>query len=259
MNRKKNPLLLIDADVLAYQSCAGAEKVICFDEDVCTPVCNLSDALAAFDYKLGFIQETLESTRYLLCFSDDTGNNFRRALFPAYKANRVGKPKPVSLKFLREHVLNSLDYRTELVPTLEADDVLGLCSTTVENTVIVSIDKDLKTIPGMFFDLGHPEAGVTDISRENADYWFMVQALIGDATDGYPGCPKVGPVTAAKLLGAAPEKTVAAMWPIVVQAYAKAGFGEDYALLMARMARILRAEDYDFERKKVKLWVPTAS
>ena len=47
MNRKKNPLLLIDADVLAYQSCAGAEKVICFDGDVCTPVCNLSDALAA--------------------------------------------------------------------------------------------------------------------------------------------------------------------------------------------------------------------
>lgn len=260
MKKKPDPLLLIDADVLAYQSCAGAEKVICFDEDICTPVCNLSDAIAAFEYKLSFIQETLNSKDYLLCFSDNIGNNFRKALFQGYKSNRDGKAKPVALKFLRDHIIHSGDYKVKTAPTLEADDIMGILATmhngTAMNNIIVSIDKDLKTIPGKFFDLGHPDNGIIDISVENADYWFMVQALIGDTTDGYGGCPKVGPATAAKLLSAAPEKTIAAMWPIVVQAYEKAGFGEDYVVLMARMARILRWEDYDFENRKVKLWVP---
>ena len=41
-------------------------------------------------------------------------------------------------------------------------------------------------------------------------------------------------------------------------AYAKAGFGEDYALTMARLARILRDGEYDFNTKKVNLWEPPA-
>ena len=252
------PLLLIDADVVAYQACAGAEKIICFDDDSCFPQCSLTDAISAFNYKLNFIMETLGSDNCLLCFSDEGGNNFRRAIFPQYKSNRAGKPRPVALKFLREHFINSNTHSTPVLPRLEADDVMGILATDPERrreTIIVSIDKDLRSIPGKFFNLGHPEEGVHEISVEDADYWFMMQTLMGDATDGYPGCPKFGPATAAKALKDVP-KTIEAMWPVVVAAYEKAGFGEDYALLMARMARILRAEDYDFEKQRVKLWEP---
>lgn len=250
------PLLLIDADVLAYQACAGAEKTICFEEDSCFPMCSLTDAIGAFNYKLGFILDTLGVARYLLCFSDEGGNNFRRSIFPQYKSNRAGKPRPVALKFLREHFIKAEG--ATLFPRLEADDVMGILATHPKRnheTIIVSIDKDLRSIPGKFFNLGHPEEGVHEISVEDADYWFMMQTLMGDATDGYPGCPKFGPATAAKALKDVP-KTIKDMWPVVVAAYEKAGFGEDYALLMARMARILRAEDYDFEKQRVKLWEP---
>jgi DNA polymerase-1 len=42
----------------------------------------------------------------------------------------------------------------------------------------------------------------------------------------------------------------------VVDAYLKAGLTEEDALMNARMARILRAEDWDFENNEVKLWTP---
>lgn len=255
---KPHPLLLIDADVLVYQACAGAEKIICFEEDSCFPQCSLTDALAAFQYKLNFITETLGSDNYLLCFSDEGGNNFRRAIFPQYKSNRAGKPRPVALKFLREHFIKGGGSGVVLYPRLEADDVLGILATKAgrkHETIVVSIDKDLRSIPGKFFDLGRPEDGIQEITTEDADHWFMMQALMGDATDGYPGCPKFGPATATKALKDVP-KTIKDMWPVVVAAYEKAGFSEEYALLMARMARILRAEDYDFEKREVKLWEP---
>ncbi|WP_297894717.1 hypothetical protein [uncultured Desulfovibrio sp.] len=252
------PLLLIDADVVAYQACAGAEKIICFDDDSCFPQCSLTDAIAAFNYKINFITETLGSQNYLLCFSDEGGNNFRRALYPQYKSNRAGKPRPVALKFLREHFIKAGGSGVVLYPCLEADDVMGILATRPDRphvTIIVSIDKDLRSVPGVFFNLGRPEDGIQEISIEDADYWFMMQTLMGDATDGYPGCPKFGPATAAKALKGVP-KTIKDMWPVVVAAYEKAGFGEDYALLMARMARILRDEDYDFVKQEVNLWVP---
>ena len=44
------------------------------------------------------------------------------------------------------------------------------------------------------------------------------------------------------------------MWQAVINTYKSKGYTEDGALLNARMARILRAEDYDFKNKEVKLW-----
>jgi DNA polymerase-1 len=74
---------------------------------------------------------------------------------------------------------------------------------------------------------------------------------MGDATDGYGGCPGIGPKTAEKLL----DKH-GAVWKTVVDAYLKAGLTEEDAIMNARMARILRAEDWDFENNEVKLWTP---
>ena len=43
---------------------------------------------------------------------------------------------------------------------------------------------------------------------------------------------------------------------MVLAAYEKAGLGPDYALTMARLARILREGEYDFDKEEVKLWIP---
>ena len=102
MEKTKKRVLLIDADVLAYQACAGTEKVICFDGDNCFPIGSLTEAMWSFSYRMEFIKDTLGTKDAILCFSGDTGENFRRGLYPPYKANRVGKPKPVALSALRE-------------------------------------------------------------------------------------------------------------------------------------------------------------
>lgn len=259
----KPPVLLIDADVLVYQAAAGAEKITVWEEDTAIPVCSLIDALAAFTDKLAHLCRILKSDDIILTFSDsESDNNFRRSLFPAYKMNRVGKPRPVALKSLREAVIaDTPEDRLYIRPTLEADDCLGILATHTrfrpgQRKIVVSIDKDLKSIPGLFFNIGHPEEGVQTISNEDADRWHMTQTLIGDAADGYPGCPGIGPKKAEKMLAEGGLTTVAEMWPVVVEAYEKAGLSEADALTQARVARILRAEDYNFKFKEVKLWKP---
>jgi DNA polymerase-1 len=47
-----------------------------------------------------------------------------------------------------------------------------------------------------------------------------------------------------------------AEWQTVVNAYEKAGMGEDEALLNARMAFILRDGYYDKDTKEITLWTP---
>ena len=41
-----------------------------------------------------------------------------------------------------------------------------------------------------------------------------------------------------------------------MEAFEKKGLTEDDALLQARVARILRASDYDFKKKEPIMWTP---
>lgn len=201
---------------------------------------------------------------------------------PSYKSHRLKTRKPVVYQALREYVQEV--YKTYVRPGLEGDDILGILATHDHlisgEKVIVSIDKDLKTIPGVHMRLDDPERKLVVISREEADYHHMFQTLTGDTTDGYPGAPGFGPVKTTKLLAEGcvlqpHEKVISrgknkgaseivwlpgrpgTVWDIVVSAYASVGLGEEVALQNARVARILRASDYDFSKKEVKLWTAT--
>ena len=133
---------------------------------------------------------------------------------------------------------------------MEADGCIGILATIKgSNSIIVSGDKDFKTIPGRFYDFLRNE--FYDITQEEADYWHLFQTLIGDTTDNYKGCPGCGAVSAKKLLD-----SEGATWETIVEAFEKKGLTESDALVQARVARILRASDYDFETKKPILWSP---
>jgi len=47
-------------------------------------------------------------------------------------------------------------------------------------------------------------------------------------------------------------------WEAVCQAFRERGLSDDDALLNARLAKILQAEDYDFISKAPILWTPTS-
>ena len=83
----------------------------------------------------------------------------------------------------------------------------------------------------------------------------MIQTLTGDQVDNIKGCPTVGEVKARRIL--APHMhSYKEMWEAVVDTFKKNGLSEKVALMEARMARILRASDYDFKTKKPILWSP---
>ena len=249
--------LLIDADVFAFKAAAGVEKIITLDDDNYFPIASIAEGLSAFDNLIDGVLNDLEASRKdcVYCFSTDHNGGFRREVLPTYKANRDGKPRPIILSKLREWIMNDPFNVIYIRDGLEADDCLGILSTQKSykpdhQKIIVSVDKDMKSIPCNFFNAMHPEYGVMHISEEEADRWFYMQTLMGDTTDGYSGCPGIGEKSATKLL----DKDCS--WETVKTAYEKAGLSEEEAITQARVARILRASDYDFKNKRVKLWTP---
>ena len=257
---------LIDADILAFQSAVVSEQAYDWGEGMWTLHVFETDAIAAFESMLQNIMTKTGADNFYLAFSDR--NNWRNDVLPTYKSNRKGGRKPMLLKFLQEYAREK--YQVLSVPGLEGDDVLGIWATTksklapVREFIICTTDKDLKTIPGKHYNFGKDE--LFEVTEHQADFYHMVQTLTGDATDGYAGCPGCGPVTAKKIMQAAldsgtpwanPEQLREIYWQHVVKAYDAAGLGEEEALVQARVARILRAEDYDDISKKVILWTPT--
>ena len=137
------------------------------------------------------------------------------------------------------------NYNGRFEDKLEADDLLGILGSSDANTVIWSADKDLLTIPAYHLIDGR----VVEIDKEEADYHFYVQSLTGDATDNYKGCPTVGAVKAERILN-----QHGASWETVVSTFEKHGLSEEVAIENARLARILRDGEYNFETKEVHLW-----
>ena len=70
--------------------------------------------------------------------------------------------------------------------------------------------------------------------------------------DGYKGVPGIGAKGAEKLLAEAQGKE----WEVIRGAYEKAGLTEEDALRNARLARILRPNEYNFTIKEPILWNP---
>ena len=245
--------LLIDADVVAYQAAASVEHIFCEEETgLCFPIGNVGEAEARFHLAVKEAAAALgeDDAAVMLAFSCPHEQNFRRRFDASYKANRNGKPRPVVLPFLLERLQK--DSRAVTLPYLEADDVLGVLATSLpEPTVILSIDKDMKTIPGRFLDLRAAREGENVVpcivTPEEADRAFYRQVLTGDTADNYPGCPGIGPKKADEILDKAAKAGVS-LWAAVVAAYEKAGRTEQDALHQANLARILRAHDYVLRR-----------
>lgn len=241
---------LIDGDILAYQAAVVAEKETNWGEGLWTLHAWEEDGMAAFETQLNGILNKLETESCIIAFSDPA-SNWRKGILPTYKSNRSGTRKPMLLKFIREWANDRFICKT--TSTLEGDDILGIMATQNPkgDYVICTIDKDLKTIPGKHYNFGTGD--IFEIDEDTARYWHMIQTLTGDVTDGYSGCPGVGIKTAEKLLL---DVNPADYWEVVIKAYNKAGMGEEEALTQARVARILRATEYDTNTGEVILWMP---
>lgn len=244
-----NKTLLIDADVLAFEASVIAEESIEWKEEMWTVHADMALAKARIVNRVEQFKEKLQADDIVMALTDRA--NYRRILNPDYKSNRSKSRLPIILKQVKKWIIEELD--GQLWPNLEADDVISILATDKkmdEETIIVSIDKDFKSVPGIYYDFNKDETH--HVSQEDADRYHLIQTLTGDATDGYSGVPKVGAVTAKRLLDKEGYD-----WDVVKKCYEDVGLTENDALMNAWMARLLQADNYCFRTNTIKkLWTP---
>ena len=247
--------LLIDADIFVYKATRLSEREINWEGDSWTLHSDMAEVKTIIDDQIWKVIEKTKVGSVLpkvtLCFSDR--KNYRKVVNPDYKSNRKGGRKPMCFSIAIDYCKS--EYNCVSYDWLEADDVLGIMSTepSKESTIIVSEDKDLLTIPGLHWDF--KEEKIFKWSKDQADYQFFYQVLVGDTVDNYKGCQGIGPVSAEKILR---ENigSVSDMWEVVLEAFLKSGQGEKEAIINARMARILRAGEFDTDTNIITLWTP---
>lgn len=269
---------LLDSDIIAYAVAANSEENFNFAAGggVSAKVVDKKACWRRCDEVVAKHADAVKADTVVICLSDPD-RNFRKELDPTYKANRTNAEKPELLMLAKEYLFE--EYRSYIRPRLEADDVMGILATrpallgkAVSDLVIVSEDKDMRTVPAKVYNPNYPDLGVQEISDLDAKRFHMWQTIVGDPTDGYPGCPGVGaggewsdhladfdlgprayPFAHDALLAETPDD----LWDCVLGAYASKGLTEDDAIHQARLARILWADDYNFKTKRVRLWNPT--
>ncbi len=150
--------------------------------------------------------------KYAACVFDAKGPTFRDDLYSQYKANRSPMPDDLRSQIEPIHdVVRLMGWQVLVVPSVEADDVIGtLAATAAEQglqVIVSSGDKDLAqlvteqiTIIDTMNGRRRDVAGVTEEFGVPPHLMRDYQTLVGDTVDNVPGVPKVGPKTAAKWL-----------------------------------------------------------
>jgi Autographiviridae exonuclease len=241
--------LLIDGDILVFQIASACQTSTHWGDGQYSTTADLKEAKGRFRDRVADLKRASGADEVKIALKGE--GNFRRRILPTYKANRHNLIPPMLRQPLMEWLLKLPQVISR--PLLEGDDVIGILATRGPGEKLIwSTDKDMKQIPGNHWT---PE-GVWHITEEQADYQHMLQTLTGDATDNYKGLPGCGPVKAARILADT-------AWPDIYtaagEAYIRAGLTLDDWLVQARVARILRASDYDFTERKPILWSPSSS
>lgn len=254
--KQKETIGLIDADILAYKCSAVNEIRVTWNEgeEPSQYPKDIELAYKAMDTQIGKWMEQLKLTSVVICLTDK--NNFRKKILQSYKENRRGLIKPLQLQALKDYL--SDNYESYIRPDLEADDIMGILSTHPTlypgEKIIISADKDLTQIPGMYFN-PDKDTKARLITKEEGDYFHYMQTLQGDPADGYKGAPGIGPKKATFILA----NEAGTPWTRIVSAFETKGLTEEDALVQAQVARICQYENYDYHKAKVIPWQPEAN
>jgi 5'-3' exonuclease len=155
------------------------------------------------------IDLTMEATKadeFSLYLTGD--NNFRYSIYPEYKGQRPDE-RPRHLHPLRQYVQEK--YNAVVADGCEADDLLGIEQCKSQNTIICSLDKDLRQIPGNHYSFEITGVSVNGkrwtkpaefatVSEAEGLKFFYYQLLVGDPADNLRGVYGMGKVKATNLL-----------------------------------------------------------
>ncbi len=202
----ENPVWLIDASIYVFRPWFVRQPIVL--DRAGNPV----NAVLGF---LRFIYNLLQTEQpQCIAFAFDISlqTSTRKAIYPAYKANRTPAPAELKMQFqLCRDFLDALGIVQVANPYFEADDVIGTWAKqqrAIGNAcMIISGDKDLAQLVNdgdIWWDYGKraplPPGGV----KKAFGVWPAQipdqLAIAGDEADNIPGIPGIGMSTAAKLL-----------------------------------------------------------
>lgn len=227
-------IALIDMDLVCFRCAASAEN-----EEFFVVEYRMNELLDNILTKTG-------ATEYKAFLSGE--DNFRKEIYPAYKANRT-QPKPIHLQAAQYYAVKELNAEAEM--HLEADDLLGINQD--ENSIICSLDKDLLQIPGRHFQweistskYTKPEKFLDQTEIEGLRS-FYEQCIKGDTSDNVKGIAGLGEVKARKAL--ADCQTEQEMFSIVKGLYNN----DEEFLLNAECLWILRQDRERYSQRFERL------
>ena len=204
-----NKLFLLDAYALIYRAYYAFIK----NPRINSKGMNTS-AVMGFVNTLNEILTKEQPTHIGVAF--DHGKTFRDEAFPAYKAQREETPEDIraSVPIIKQ-IISAMHIPVLQVDGFEADDVIGTLATKAGKagitTYMLTPDKDYGQLVSdnvfMFRPRhggGYETMGPAEVCQKydlsSTSQVIDLLALMGDSADNFPGCPGVGPKTAAKLI-----------------------------------------------------------
>lgn len=178
-------IALIDGDIVAYRSAASCEPT------KTRPNREIKDvAILRAEEAIRNIILATKADSYRVFLSGS--NNFRKTLYPAYKANRTTPPPPY-LADVGSYLI--LEHNATISDGNEADDEMGIeqskhvgwsdLGLDGGDSVICSIDKDLHMILGNHYNFVTGEKKFVD--EKTGLFNFYRQLIFGDRSDNIPG------------------------------------------------------------------------
>lgn len=220
MNKEKI-IGLIDGDILIYRAIHKSEKDNIKPND-------------AFDSVMKQIKIDTACDEYKLHVSGK--GNFRREIeqpYTVYKGQR--KEKPPQFRELKDYVIKT--YKPIMQDGLEADDTISIEATKYAKInqlyMLITIDKDLKNIGGLFYNLMHNN--LIAVSKKESIAFFHTQLLTGDSVDNIPGIEGIGKVKAANILK---DKTIKEQFESIIATY-KTHYKKDHRNRLEVMGKML--------------------
>lgn len=203
-------LLLIDGNAILHRAYHAFPPLT-------NPKGEVINAVYGFFSMLLTVLQDQQPEYLVVCF-DKSKPTIRQAMYAGYHENR---PKPADdfisqIKLVHE-LLEKMNVAVFELDGYEGDDLIGTIATkSVQNSkdvavVVLTGDRDmlqlvngqvtvLMPLVGITKTVLFDEAKVAEKYGVKPEQFVDYKALIGDASDGYPGVTGIGPKTAAKLI-----------------------------------------------------------
>lgn len=200
-------------------------------------------------------REEVEFKRMELYLTGKGNWRERVATIKPYKGNRTAE-RPVHYAAIRRYMTER--WKAETVDGMEADDMLAIIAAQEdydpERVLIVSMDKDLMTVPGRLYNFKRKK--FYHVTKQQALVNFYKQCLTGDTVDNIGGCFRCGPSRANEVLNESmPEEE---MYQAVLREYELSLPRKDcpYVDLGAEAALLENARLLHMQRRVGEMWAP---